>query len=245
MPEQTEQFVEVDGTKLWTCRQGEGFPVMLSSGGPGCCDYLAPVAATIDDLAEVYRWEQRGCGRSEAAELYTLEQCLDDLEGLRKAFGLERWVIGGHSWGANLALIYALEYPEQTAAVIHISGTSFDEDWKAAYHEGLATRGERQPDYAYPPNMEVNRQLNASKKPYQRDPGLPARLRALEIPVLVVHGDLDIRPTDMAERLVGMLPQARLEIIPGAEHVLWPDHSAELGRILRDFLQELKVQGRV
>lgn len=245
MPEQTEQLIEVAGAKLWTTRQGEGFPVLLSSGGPGCCDYLAPVAAMIDDLAEVFRWEQRGCGRSEAAELYSLEQCLDDLEGLRKTFGLERWVIGGHSWGANLGLIYALEYPERTAAVIHLSGTSFDEDWKAAYHEGLETRGERQPDYAYPPNMEVNRLVNASHKLYLRDPALPGRVKALQIPVLVVHGDRDIRPTDMAERLAAMLPQGRLEIIPEAEHVLWLTHAAELRRILRDFLQELKEAGRL
>jgi proline iminopeptidase len=245
MPEQQEQFVEVDGAQLWTSRQGEGYPLMLSSGGPGCCDYLAPVAGLMDDLTEVFRWEQRGCGRSEAVEPYDLTRCLADLEGLRKAFGLERWIIGGHSWGANLALIYALEYPTHTAAVIHLSGTSFDEDWKAAYHEGLATRGERQPDYAYPPNMEVNRQVNASKKPYHRDPELPARLRALEIPVLVVHGDRDIRPTDMAERLAAQLPQVRLEIIPEAEHVLWPTHTPELRRILRDFLQELKAEGRL
>lgn len=242
MHEQAEQSVEVDGAKLWTCRQGEGFPVMLSSGGPGCCDYLAPVAAMLDDLAEIFRWEQRGCGRSEAVESYDLARCLADLEGLRKAFGLERWIIGGHSWGANLALIYALEYPEHTAAVIHLSGTSFDEDWKAAYHEGLATRGERQPDYAYPPNPEVNRQGNASHKLYQRDPELPARLNALQVPVLVVHGGLDIRPTGMAERLVALLPQARFELIPEAEHVLWLTHAGELRRILRDFMQELKKQ---
>jgi proline iminopeptidase len=245
MGEQTERFVEVDGAKLWTSRQGEGFPVLLSSGGPGCCDYLAPVAGLMDDLTEVLRWEQRGCGRSEAVEPYDLARCLADLEGLRKTFGLERWIIGGHSWGANLALIYALEYPEHTAAVIHLSGTSFDEDWKAAYHEGLETRGERQPDYAYPPNMEVNRKVNASHKLYLRDPALQERVRALQIPVLVVHGDRDIRPTDMAERLAAMLSQVRLEIIPEAEHVLWPTHTTELRQILRDFLQELTTSGRI
>lgn len=212
---------------------------MLSSGGPGCCDYLGPVAAMLDDLAEVYRWEQRGCGRSEALEPYDLARCLEDLEGIRKAFGLERWIIGGHSWGANLGLIYALEYPEHTLAVLHLSGTSFDSDWKAAYHAGLATRGERPPAYAYPPNLEVNRQGNASSKLYSQDPRLSERLRALQIPVLVVHGSLDIRPTWLARGLAARLPQARFELIEGAEYVLWLTHDQELRNILRDFLAQV------
>lgn len=234
-----EQFVEVSGAKLWTSRQGQGIPLMLSSGGPGCCDYLGPVASMLDTLCEVYRWEQRGCGRSNKQEAYSLEECLNDLESLRRAFGLDRWIIGGHSWGANLALIYALEYPQHTTAVIHLSGTSFDSDWKAEYHEGLASRGERQPNYAYPPNMKVNRHLNASKKLFTQDPTLPLRLRALQIPVLLVHGSEDIRPTWMVRRLAEQLPYSRLEVIEGAEHVLWLTHAEELGTILRNFVTEL------
>ena len=233
----SERFIEVDEAKLWTTFQGGGPPFLLSSGGPGCCDYLEPVAAMIDDMAGVFRWEQRGCGRSQPLQPYDLSRCLNDMEGLRKAFGLESWIVGGHSWGANLSLIYALEYPQHTRAVIHLSGTSFDEDWKAEYHRGLATRGERQPDYAYPPNREVNRQGNASHKLYLQDPRLPARLRTLQIPVLIIHGSLDIRPTSMARRLAGGLTQARFELIEGAEHVMWLTHAQELSRILRDFLK--------
>ena len=45
----TEQFVNSDGAQLWTLVQGQGVPVVLCNGGPGCCDYLAPVAAMLDD----------------------------------------------------------------------------------------------------------------------------------------------------------------------------------------------------
>jgi pimeloyl-ACP methyl ester carboxylesterase len=70
-------------------------------------------------------------------------------------------------------------------------------------------------------------------------------LNALQVPVLVVHGGMDIRPTGMAERLAGMLPQARFELILEAEHVLWLTHAGELQQILRDFLRELKEAGRL
>ncbi len=32
---------------------------MMYNGGPGCCDYWGPVAAMMDDVAQVIRYEQR------------------------------------------------------------------------------------------------------------------------------------------------------------------------------------------
>ena len=67
-----ESFVVSDGASIWTIRSGEGPPVMLCNGGAGCCDYLAPVAGMLDDMAQVIRFEQRGCGRSQHAPPYTI-----------------------------------------------------------------------------------------------------------------------------------------------------------------------------
>ncbi|WP_052710912.1 alpha/beta fold hydrolase [Pseudofrankia sp. DC12] len=53
-----------DGTRLWTEVSGGGPPVVLGHGGPGLWDYLAPVAALLDDVFTVIRFDQRGCGRS-------------------------------------------------------------------------------------------------------------------------------------------------------------------------------------
>jgi proline iminopeptidase len=58
----SEQFVNSDGARLWTVAHGRGMPLMVCNGGPGCCDYLAPVAAMLDDIARVIRFEGRGCG---------------------------------------------------------------------------------------------------------------------------------------------------------------------------------------
>ena len=86
----TETFAQREGIKLWTVAHGSGIPVILCNGGPGCCDYLAPVASMLDDLAHVIRFEQRGCGRSDPAAIYTVETCLDDLEIVRQHYHLDR-----------------------------------------------------------------------------------------------------------------------------------------------------------
>ena len=45
------------------------------------------------------------------------------------------------------------------------------------------------------------------------------RLRALDRPTLVLHGDRDPIPVAVAESLVALLPNARLEVIPNAGHM--------------------------
>src|SRR5918997_3734191 len=114
----SERVVLSDGVSIWTTRGGEGPPVMLCNGGAGCCDYLAPVAAMLDDIAQVIRFEQRGCGRSQHAPPYDIETCLTDLESVRAHHGVDRWVIGGHSWGADLALTYALEHTSPVSGLV-------------------------------------------------------------------------------------------------------------------------------
>ena len=49
-----------------------------------------------------------------------------ELEALRLAWGAEQWIVGGHSAGAALALLYAAQFPARTDAVIYISGTGLD-----------------------------------------------------------------------------------------------------------------------
>lgn len=130
-----EQILPINGVQLWTAVEGEGTPTVLCHGGPGGYDYLAPVADMISDVCRVVRYDQRGSGRSQAVGPYDVSTFVEDLEGLREHFNFERWVVGGHSWGACLALAYAVRFPAQTMAVLHIAGTGIDDRWHDEYRE--------------------------------------------------------------------------------------------------------------
>ncbi len=238
----TEAFVQHGELKLWTTWQGSGLPVLLCNGGPGCCDYLAPVAAMIDDVAQVIRFEGQGCGRSSSAALYDVESAVNDLEAIRKYYGVARWVVGGHSWGSELALAYALEYPDRVFGVIGIAGGRVvnDREWHKAYTYRRDQIGETLPDMAYPFNDEVNLQLNASWHAYTKAPQLLKRIAALDVPALFVYGSNDIRPSWPTEQLAQLLPQGHFECIEGAAHLIWATHAGELREYLRTFLDVLK-----
>lgn len=233
-----ESFVVSDGVSIWTTLDGEGPPVMLCNGGPGCCDYLGPVAGMLDGVAQVVRFEQRGCGRSQHAPPYDIKTCLTDLESTRAHYAFDRWVIGGHSWGADLALIYALEHARHVAGLICISGGRVhnDREWHAEYERGKEQEGEHVPRFDYPPNMEVNRQLSRSWKRYIQSPGLLRAISRLTVPALFVYGERDIRPSWPVEQVARLIPNARFELIEGAEHVIWHSHPDELESLLRTFV---------
>lgn len=116
-----EEYVDLEGARIWTATQGGGEALVLLHGGPGGHDQLGPVADLLDDLVQVHRYEQRGSGRSTGDPPYTVERWLDDLERLRTYWGRDEWIVAGHSFGAEIALAYAAAFPERARAVIYMS----------------------------------------------------------------------------------------------------------------------------
>ncbi|MGX6449102.1 alpha/beta fold hydrolase, partial [Patulibacter sp. S7RM1-6] len=127
-----EETIRVPGARLWTATSGAGVPLVLCHGGPGLSDNLGPLAALLDDVARVHRYDQRGAGRSSVGGPFDVATSVADLDALRAHWGHERWVVGGHSWGATLALLYALTHPERTLGVAYLSGTGVRWGWQAA-----------------------------------------------------------------------------------------------------------------
>ena len=237
----TETMCAVRGTRLWVSDEGDGPPVVLCNGGPGCGDYLLPMADMMKDIARVIRFEPRGCGRSEPEGPYDLTTSVADLDAIRESFGFERWLVGGHSAGALLALAYGLEYPDRAAGVLYLSGAGIQNDrqWHAAYQEGRDGGREQEIDERFPPNMEVNRIGNESALAYCRDPKLLRRIAEIGTPFLAVQGAVDIRPNWPVDQLVHLIPGARIEIIDGAGHNLWLTHASELRATIRPFVRSV------
>ncbi|HEY3144094.1 MAG TPA: alpha/beta hydrolase [Acidimicrobiales bacterium] len=124
-----------DGARFWTVTQGRGELLVLCHGGPGLWDGLGPVAAMVDDLVRVVRWDQRGCGRSSGTGPHTVARLVDDLDAIRATVGADTLVVGGHSWGASLALAYACTHPGRIRGLLYLCGTGIGQDWHSAYHE--------------------------------------------------------------------------------------------------------------
>ncbi|MCL2126234.1 MAG: alpha/beta hydrolase [Oscillospiraceae bacterium] len=238
-----ESFVKYDDGVLWTCESGssEAAPVLLCSGGPGCCDYLEPIADMLESDYHVIRFEQRGCGRSTADNRYDLSTAVDDIERVRQHYGVKLWIVAGHSWGANLALAYSMTYTEHVKALVYIAGTGIHDNrhWNDEFHRNADEIGEQLPEMAFPFNVNVNDEGNRSLREFGRRPDFYARISKLCIPALFVMAENDIRPSWPAEQLANLMPNSQYVTIKNASHYIWLDDAEKLEAALLSYLQSL------
>jgi proline iminopeptidase len=117
-----ETRIPVGKTSLYAREIGGGAPVIVLHGGPDFDHgYLLP---DLDRLADAFRliyYDQRGRGRSAEGvepEDVTLLSDVEDLDAVRQHYRLESPALLGHSWGAVLALEYALRYPSRVSRLI-------------------------------------------------------------------------------------------------------------------------------
>jgi proline iminopeptidase len=112
-----------DGHRIYVeqCGNPDGIPVVVLHGGPG--GGCSPTMRRYFDprAYRVILFDQRGCGRSRphaSVEANTTWHLVADIEHIRQKLGLDRWVVFGGSWGATLALIYAISHPDRAAHLI-------------------------------------------------------------------------------------------------------------------------------
>jgi len=80
-------------------------------GGPGVPDYLDDVAAGLSNRFRVVTFDQRGTGKSSAADgSYAMDQYLDDINAVADFLQLPSFHLFGHSWGGLLAQLYARQF---------------------------------------------------------------------------------------------------------------------------------------
>jgi proline iminopeptidase len=230
-------FMDLNGARLRLEVTGKGDPLVLLHGGPGIPDDLGPLASLLPEF-QVLRFDQRGGGASSVTPPFDVPTLLADLEGLREHLGVETWVVAGHSWGADLALAYALAYPERTRALVSISGTGIqnDRDWKAAYERGVLEGRERHAPLSVPIREEVKRSFLRSWRELIKTPDLLRRLADSPVQALFLVGSEDIRPSWSLQQLAHLMPYGQFVCIDGAAHSLWETHPEELRGALSTFL---------
>jgi proline iminopeptidase len=70
---------------------------------------------------EMYYYDQLGCNNSDQpddASLWTLPRYVEEVEEVRQALGLDRFVLYGHSWGGILGIEYALKYQQYLGGLV-------------------------------------------------------------------------------------------------------------------------------
>jgi proline iminopeptidase len=128
-------------------------PVVLLHGGPGAHhDYLYPQCLALAARHRLITYDQRGGGRSRTDDPtpITWRAHVEDLAALLRERQLATPTIVGYSWGALLAMLYAIECRAQPqyavpARLVLISPAPVTKTWRAEFDRTLAAR-QQHPD---------------------------------------------------------------------------------------------------
>ena len=257
--------------------------IVLLHGGPGAHhDYLYPQMLELAKSHRVITYDQRGGGRSRTDDPapITWRTQVDDLASLLRELtpnDADRTLIG-YSWGALLAMLYAIEWRRDSALpaigrlglispapITRAWRTLFEADLLArqrgpAIHElrlALTASGLRETDmaaykqrsfelsvagyFADPLRAEALTPFRVTGKVQQSiweslgDFDLREDLRAVRLPVLVVHGRNDPIPLDSAEAVASAL-DGRLVVLDDCGHVPYVEQPMALWDALQRFL---------
>ena len=166
--------IQIRDTSMFVEVMGQGSPLVLMHGGPGL-DHttLLPLKPLADQFTLIF-YDHRCNGRSQVTEVssMTFENLTEDADALRQALGFAQWTVLGHSFGGQVALEYALRYPQRLSKLV-LMGTGGDQWWvnhnapdllvKRGYSERTVSaarrfyRGQLTPNEFIPTVMKFNR----------------------------------------------------------------------------------------
>lgn len=106
--------------------KGEGEPLILLHGNGENCDYFVGQIDMFSRYYHVYVLDTRGHGKTPRGEApFTIRQFVDDLLGFLDEHHLEKVNLLGFSDGGNIAMVFAMKYPERVDHLI-LDGANLD-----------------------------------------------------------------------------------------------------------------------
>ena len=237
------RYVQLGDVRTWYDEHGAGALLVLMHGGLVDARVFAPNIGALAERFRVYTPERRGHGHTPDVEGPITYQLMadDTIAFLDTVIGAPADLVG-HSDGAFVAMLVAMQRPELVRRLVMISGgfnksgeATPDMDWDVdQLFEFLGpSYGEVSPDgidhfrvvatkigemAAVEPNLRAS---DLAKVPQR---------------ALVMFSDDDLVTMTHVVEMYDALPNAELAVVPGTSHFLTQEKPALVNAIVLDFL---------
>ena len=223
--------------KLHFIEQGQGQPLILLHGNGESCDYFEHQIAYFSKQYHVIALDTRGHGQSPRGEKpFTIKQFAEDLLDFMDEKSIERAIILGFSDGGNIALTFALKYPERIEKLILNGANLFPSGVKPLYQWPIeigyriarlfSKKSEKAKQNAEMLGLMVN-------EPHIE----PSELARLTMPVLVIAGTKDMIKESHTRLIYKSLPNAQMNIIEG-DHFVANKNADAFNKVVDLFLRK-------
>lgn len=220
---------------LYSVEKGSGAPLILLHGNGENGAYFARQIEYFSRFFRVIAVDTRGHGRSPRGEApFTIRQFAEDLRAFMDEKAVEKADLLGFSDGGNIALVFALRYPERVNRLILNGANLSGGGVKARYQLPIvlgyriaslfAGRSEKARRNAEMLGLMVN------------DPAIdPEALCAVKSKTLVIAGTRDMIRERHTRLIAEKIPGAQLALLPGS-HFVAAENPEAFNRAVAEFL---------
>lgn len=259
-----EKVISKDGTEISFLRRGEGPPLLFVHGTTAEHSRWLPIIPHFENQFTVYAIDRRGRGGSGDSPEYTLLKEAEDIAAVAESVDEPVFILG-HSYGGLVSLEAALltnnisrlilyEPPVPTGTPLYPPGTPekmqslIDNNEYETALEVMLKEVVKMPDYEF----EKYRLLPAYKKRIRLAPTIPREMTVelhykfhpekfvnLQIPVmLLLGGDSPAVFREATELVDAALPDSRIVIMPGQQHIAMDTNTEMFVNEVKKFLEE-------
>ena len=223
--------------KLNFIEQGQGQSLILLHGNGEDTTYFEHQIPYFSKNYHVIAIDTRGHGQSPRGEKpFTIKQFAEDLHDFMDEKGIKKAVILGFSDGGNIALTFALKYPERVDKMIVDGANLFPSGVKPLYQWPI--------EIGYRIAKLFSRKSEQAKRNTEmlglmvNEPHIdPAELAHLTMPVLVVAGTKDMIKDSHTRLIYKSLPNAQMNIIEG-DHFVANKNAEAFNKVVDIFLRK-------
>ena len=221
--------------KLSFTEAGSGAPLILLHGNGEDGTYFDPHIPALARHFRVIALDTRGHGKSPRGSApFTIGQFARDLRDFMDAQGIDKASLLGFSDGGNIALTFALKWPQRVDRLI-LNGANLDPSGVKPSVQIPIVLGYGLAAALAPLSPRAGRKAELLRLMVREPHIRPAKLGGVAAPTLVIAGTHDMIREKHTRLIAQSLPNARLEIIPG-DHFIARTNPEGFRRAVEAFL---------
>ena len=220
---------------LYYREEGKGVPFFLLHGNGEDGTYFVNQMNFFCNQYRMIAVDTRGHGKSPRGSApFTIAQFAEDLNELMIEMQIPKAIILGFSDGANIAMKFALKYPQKVSALI-LNGGNLDT-------KGIKTRVQLPIEIGYRIVKQFASKSQEAKRNMEmlglmvHEPNIElSKLHSIHIPALVIAGTRDMVKESHTELIAANIPNAKLAIVKG-NHFIANKKAFEFNKEVEKFL---------
>ena len=215
--------------------KGQGEPLILLHGNGENSEYFQGQIDVFSKQYHVYAIDTRGHGKTPRGEKpFTIRQFADDLLCFMDKQQIEKAHLLGFSDGGNIAMVFAIHYPDRVnrlilnGANLNPNGVKRSTQFPIEIGYKIAKRFAEKSDSA---------RLNAEMLGLMvNDPNIePEELSHIKAKTLVIAGTKDMIKDEHTRQIASGIPNSELVFLKG-DHFIANKHPEEFNRAVLEFL---------